>query len=98
MTTEYEYHGQKFVVSKPDDCTMKVTKDGCTAVISVEEAGGRYKAALEDGTWSSPFGDERTALYRSCHRILEKLNGPPTKKELCDRLVSLYSELDKAKA
>ena len=36
------YGEQEFTVSKPDDCLMKVTKDGCSVTISGNEFSERF--------------------------------------------------------
>ena len=97
MTTEYIYEGEKFTVSKPEDCTMKVSKDGCTAVISVAEQSGKYRVSADDGIIASTADNEESALRKACSRILGKLRGS-TKEELCSQLDDLYDKIRKGDA
>ena len=90
MTTEYVYNGEKFIVSKPEDCTMKVTKDGCTAVISVGKTPGKYHVASQDGSTTGLGNDVESALSTACFIIQQKLARIPTKDELCSGLDTCY--------
>ena len=92
MTKFYEYEGQKFEVSDIKDCTMKVSIDGLTATIDVDERTGQYRVNAKDGIISSIHNDEKVALNSACRRILTQLNAS-SKKELCSRLENLYDKL-----
>ena len=97
MTIAHEYRGEKFIVSKPEDCTMKVTKDGCTATISVQERSGEFRVDINDGQIAHASEREEDALQVACNRILKKLRASP-KDELCSRLDGLYDNISKASA
>ena len=94
MTKEYIYKGEKFSVSKPDDCEMKVTKNGCTATISIAEQSGKFRVSAHDGIIAETAPTENAALDAACRRITSKL-AASSKEELCSRLDSLYEGLDK---
>ena len=96
VTREYVYQGEKFVVSKPDDCEMKVAKDGVEATISTNETVGGYAATVQHGnvTTSTGANDAAGALDGACRIILETLDPKPTKKELCDGLDGLYDKIN----
>lgn len=94
MTKEYLYKGEKFAVSKPDDCEMTVSKDGCTATISISEKSGKFRVSVDDGIVAETSADENSALNAACRRISSKLSAS-SKEELCSRLDSLYEGLDK---
>ena len=70
MTKEYVYQGETFEVSKPDNCAMKVTKDGCSAFISVEK--NKYRIVVEGGP-SGSSRTEKSALNTACLWILDKV-------------------------
>ena len=97
MIQEYMFEGEKFVVSKPDDCEMKVTKDGVEATILGNEDAGGYNATVRHGrgTTSSGASDAKGALDAACRIILKTLDPKPTKQELCDGLDALYDKISK---
>ena len=98
MTTKYEYQNEIFIVSKPEDCTMKVSKDGYSVVITLGEHPGRYHIAFNDGQVVGDLEDANESLRVACQQILKKLAPVPTKDELCSGLDMLYGEISKAEA
>lgn len=94
---EYEYNGEKFIVSKPEQCTMKVTKDDCTATISVSDRSHKFRVDIDDGQIANAFDDEEQALRHACSRISMKLRAAP-KDILCARLDNLYDRVTKGAA
>ena len=92
MTQEYEYEGEKFTVSKPDDCEMTVSGNGITAKISVNQTTRQYGVGL-DGI-GSLHDDPTSALNQACRRILDKAKRQ-TAKELCAGMDDFYASLGK---
>ena len=92
MTQEYVYQGEKFGVSKPDNCKMKVSGKGLTAVISIHTATNMYRESL-DG-WGSDHKSLRAALDSACRRILDKA-ARPSDKDLCAGMDEFYGSLGK---
>ena len=86
----YEYNGEKFKVSEPKDCRMAVKGKGLTAYITIHEATGMYREAL-DG-WGTDQITLEGALNGACRRILEKSN-KPSKDELRKGLDEFYGNL-----
>ena len=59
MTIDHEYQGEKFTVSKPENCVMKVSANGLTAKVSIHEATNQYRESLD--------GWERITIRRKRH-------------------------------
>ena len=86
------FKGEKFAVSKPDECTMDVSAKGITARIYVNKTTNRYHVGL-DG--SATGHDEPSGLLdEACTRILHKA-ARPTSDDLCKGLDDLYEKLGK---
>ena len=92
MSKEYIYSGEKFAVSKPDDCSMTVSAKGQTAKIAIHEATNMYRESL-DG-WGTDQKTLKGALDAACQRILVKA-GRPSQKELCAGMDEFYASLEK---
>ena len=90
----YKYQGEEFIITKPDTCTMKVTKGQYTAVISIHTATNRFRESL-DG-WGTDQDTLQGALDNACRRILKKL-ARPSAKELCSELDKFYEKLSDSK-
>ena len=90
MAKDYEYKGEKFTISKPDSCTMKVSKDGFTANLTIHQATNKYRENL-DG-WGNDHNTLKSALDRACRRILEKAAQPPP-DALCKGMDEFYDGL-----
>ena len=88
------YGEQEFTVSKPDDCLMKVTKDGCSAIISVREISQNFLVKFSSGEGSGKEArDADNALDIACKMILGKLKPKPVMDELCSQLEDLYNKI-----
>ena len=92
MDREVVYNGEKFTVSKPENCKMKVSGRGLTATISIHTATNKYREDL-DG-WGTDCDTLKRALDSACQRILDKA-GSPSAKELCAGMDEFYGSLDK---
>ena len=92
MTTEHVYDGEKFIVSKPDDCEMTVSGKGISAKISVNQTPRQYGVGL-DGI-GSLHDDLSSALNEACRRISDKARRQ-TAKELCAGMDEFYVSLGK---
>ena len=93
MTTQtYKYHGEEFVITKPEACKMKVSRDEYTAIISIHLATNQFRESL-DG-WGNDHPSLQLALDAACRRILEKA-ARPKKKQLCSEMDEFYSLLNK---
>ena len=86
----YEYEGAKFTVSEPKDSRMEVKGKGLTAYITIHEATGMYREAL-DG-WGTDQTTLEGALNGACRRILEK-SKKPSEDELRKGLAEFYDNL-----
>lgn len=86
----YKYQGEEFVITKPEACSMKVTKGRYTAVITIHAATNRFRESL-DG-WGTDQDSLERALNRACQRILDKETRPP-KEELCSEMERFYKSL-----
>ena len=86
------YGKQGFIVSKPDNCLMEVTKDGCSATISERELSQNFVVKFSSGEGSGKLArDADNALDIACKMILGKLNAKPVMEELCSQLDDLYN-------
>ena len=86
----YEYEGEKFEVFEPQDGRIAVKRKGLTAYITVHEATGMYREAL-DG-WGSDQNTLHGALNGVCRRILNK-SKKPSKDTLLKGLHDFYETL-----
>ena len=91
-TQIYKYKGEEFVVTKPEACAMKVTKDKYTADISIHSATNQFRESL-DG-WGSDHPSLQLALDAACRRIMDK-SVRPTKEQLCSEIDQFYESLNK---
>ena len=87
----YKYQGEEFVITKPEACSMKVTKGRYTAVITIHAATNRFRESL-DG-WGTDLDSLEGALDRACQRILDK-EARPRKEELCSEMERFYKSLE----
>ena len=93
MTTQpYKYQEEEFVITKPESCTMKVSRGEDTAIISIHSATNQYRESL-DG-WGADHPSLQQALDAACVRILKKA-ARPTKEQLCSEMDDFYSSLNK---
>ena len=90
MAKDYEYKGEKFTISKPDNCSMNVSKDGFTAELTIHQATNKYRESL-DG-WGMDHDTLKSALDSACRRILEK-SAQPSPEELCKGMGEFYDDL-----
>ena len=90
MSKDYEYRGEKFTISKPDSCTMTVSRDGFTAKLTIHQATNRYREEL-DG-WGTNQDSLKNALDSACQRILDKA-GQPSPDALCKGMDEFYDNL-----
>ena len=86
----YEYEGEKFEVFEPQDGRIAVKGKELTAYITVHEATGMYREAL-DG-WGSDQNTLNGALNEACRRILNK-SKKPSKDTLLKGLHDFYETL-----
>ena len=86
----YEYEGEKFEVFEPQDGRIAVKGKGLTAYITVHEATGMYRGAL-DG-WGSNHNTLNGALDGACRQILNK-SKKPSKDTLLKGLQDFYKTL-----
>ncbi len=86
----YEYEGEKFEVSEPQDGRIAVKGKELTTYITVHEATGMYREAL-DG-WGSDQNTLDGALNGACRRILDK-SKKPSKDTLLKGLHDFYETL-----
>ena len=92
MAKEYKYKDVEFIVEKPDDCTMKVSRDGLSANVSVNKNRRVYSVGFQGIGWTFPADQENNALQFACDQILSRLSAP-SDEELCDRLENLYEKI-----
>ena len=93
MTTQiYKYQGEEFVVTKPEACSMEVSRDNYKAVISIHTATNQFRESL-DG-WGIDHPSLQRALDAACRRILDKA-ARPSKEQLCSEMDAFYESLDK---
>ena len=90
MSSEYIYNGEKFIVTKPDACQMRVSAKGLTATISINTSTRRYRESLQGWGTDQPTLDR--ALNSACRRIL-KNSRRPSPKELCSDMDKFYKSL-----
>ena len=86
----YEYEGEKFEVSEPQDGQIAVTGQGLTAYITVHDATGMYRESL-DG-WGTDQNTLKGALDSACRRILDK-SKKPSQDVLLKGLHDFYESL-----
>ena len=67
MAKVYEYKDEKFSVNvdKENDCALKVSKDGFTATVSVQEKLGKFRVSGVDPVWWTP--DPLRRRSPQCH-------------------------------
>ena len=93
MTTEkYKYQGEEFTITKPEACSMKVSRGEYTAIVSIHSATNQFRDSL-DG-WGSDHPSLPQALDAACRRILEK-SARPSKQQLCSEMDEFYASLNK---
>ena len=93
MTTQiYKYQGEEFVVTKPEACSMEVSRDNYKAVISKHTATNQFREPL-DG-WGIDHPSLHRALDAACRRILDKA-ARPSEEQLCSEMDAFYESLDK---
>ena len=97
MTEEYDYKDEKFAVSKPDDCEMKVSKDGCIATITALESG-EFKVDVDDGSPWQCVQSPGYALEIACVRILKKLRDSTKQEKARSQLNDLYERIRNGQA
>ena len=90
MAKDYEYRGEKFTISKPDNCTMTVSKDGFTAKLTIHQATNNYRESL-DG-WGEDHNTLERALDSACRRILDK-SARPSPDDLCKSMDNFFDKL-----
>ena len=86
----YEYQGEKFEVSEPQDGRIAVRGQGLTAYITVHDATGTYRETL-DG-WGTDQNTLKGALDAACRRIVTK-SKKPSKDVLLKGLDDFYESL-----
>ena len=87
----YKYKGEEFVITKPEACSLKVTKGRFTAAVSIHTATNLFRGTL-DG-WGTNHTSLQAALDAACRRILEQSARPP-KEQLCSEMEKFYESLD----
>ena len=93
MAKDYEYKDEKFIVDKPDECTMKVSKDGLSANVSANKSRSVFNVGFEGIGWTFRYDEEDKALRFACEQILSRLSAP-SDEELCSRLEKLYDQIE----
>ena len=94
MATEYEYSGEKFIVTKPENYKMTVSRNNYTVLICCDGAGpGLYCLAFEDKRPIGSFKGAECALNAACKAIEEKLAPRLSEDELYSDLEALYGEI-----
>ena len=86
-TKVIEHHGEKFEVSAPTDCTLKVSGMGHTAQVSVK--GAKYSVRVigtPDNGQLYNRGDDPIAI--ACQRIIDF--SPEIQEQLCRGLEDAY--------
>ena len=87
----YKYKGEEFVITKPQACSLKVTKGRVTATVSIHSQTNLFRGAL-DG-WGSNHTSLQAALDAACGRILEQ-SARPSKEQLCSEMEKFYESFD----
>ena len=90
MTAKYEYQGETFEVSKPEDCKMTVSAKGLTAEISINAPTNEYRGTLNG--WGRNHSSLDVALETACQLILDQA-ARPTQNELCAGMDKFYDSL-----
>ena len=90
MGKMYEYEGEKFAVSEPKDCKIRIEGKGQVGEIQVNQTTGKYHASVPG--WSDYVSDMKTALDACCARMIERSKFP-SEKELCDEMSAFYDGL-----
>ena len=96
METKYPYKGKEFIVSKPEDCTMKVSLNGYTVVIALREQLEKYSIAFEGENVLAYDDNAHKAFTYACDELLRKLTPLSTKDKLCLELDTLYDKIRKS--
>lgn len=86
----YEYEGEKFEVHEPQEGRIAVSGNGLTAYITVHDATGMYREAL-DG-WGTDQSTLKGALDAACRRILNR-SKTPSREVLVKGLDEFYESL-----
>lgn len=94
MTIDYKYNGEIFAVSKPDNCTMKVSRNGLTAEISVSESTSKFQVVVEGASLGPKIRDDaQSAVDAACYLILSNQLPKRPKKELCAELDRFFEQI-----
>lgn len=96
METKYPYNGKEFIVSKPEDGTMKVSLNGYTVVITLREHLEKYSIAFEGEHVLAYDENAHKAFTYACDELLRKLIPVSTKDKLCLELDTLYDKIRKS--
>ena len=86
----YEYQGEKFEVSKPEDCRVEVHGKGETGLIRLDGATRKFYVKVLGRTTSHASFEE--ALKRLCAAVLAKEARPPL-DDLCKEMDAFYDRL-----
>ncbi len=90
MNKAYEYAGEKFTISKPENGLMAVNGMGLTAFITIHEATGMYREHLKG--WGADHSTLKGAVDGACQRILNRVK-KPSEAELLKGLDEFYETL-----
>lgn len=98
MEKKISYEGMygkgEFTATKPDDCSIKITKDEYSVIISVDKQSKGYIIGFSDG-WGSQkkFGGLNGVVESACEMILDRPNHQYDYKKLCSELETFYNKL-----
>ena len=90
MGKMYEYDGEKFEVSEPKDCKIRIEGRGQIGEIRVNETQGKYHVSVPG--WADYVPDMKTALDACCAKLVER-SKLRSEKELCGEMSAFYDGL-----
>ena len=92
-----DYGEHEFTVTRPDDCSIKITKDKYSVIISPNNSSGGYIIASSDE--KGPYKQENCSVCMAvgfaCKMILNRSNYDREYKKRCSELEDFYKNLPK---
>ena len=86
----YEHQGEKFEISKPEDCRVEVRSRGLVGEVVVDEETGTFRESLKGRNSEARSMDE--AVERVCARIIRSASRPSI-GDLCKEMDAFYDKL-----
>ncbi len=81
MEKKYSYQngfggGCEFTVTRLDDCSIKITKDECSVILSADRSSNMYRIAFSDelGPVERKNCSAKMAVGSACEMILNRKN------------------------